>query len=49
MLMMISSGLTRYEAQRAQKAVTSHQNPISKTKLFLPLLAVLAGVSSLIS
>ncbi|TLF40112.1 ATPase [Lacticaseibacillus zeae] len=49
MLMMISSGLTRYEAQKAQKAVTSHQNPISKTKLFLPLLAVLAGVSSLIS
>lgn len=49
MLMMVSSGLTRYEAQRAQKAVTSHQNPISKTKLFLPLLTVLVGVSSLIS
>ncbi|RXT59186.1 ATPase [Lacticaseibacillus chiayiensis] len=49
MLMKVSSGLTRYEAQKAQKTMTSHQNPISKTKLFLPLLAVLTGVSSLIS
>ena len=48
MLMMVSSGLTRYEAQKAQKTTTIRQETISKTNLFLPLLMTLAGVSSLI-
>lgn len=49
MLMMVSSGLSRYEAQKAQQTVTPRPNTINKASLFLPLLIMTAGVSGLIS